>query len=146
MRPGSTVVVLIGSFVIGWPSLAAGQTPTFTRDVAPILYKNCSQCHRPNEVAPMSLMTYDEARPWARSIKAKVLKREMPPWGVGKSTLKFNNDRRMTDQEIATIVAWVDGGAPLGKVAEMPAPPAYPGGWKFNSEPDVVLKMPVEGK
>ena len=141
------VVVLTGVFVLGWsaPSLAR-QTPTFTRDVAPILYKNCSQCHRPNEVAPMPLMTYDEVRPWARSIKSKVLKKEMPPWGIGRSTLEFSNDRQMSEKDIVTLVSWVDGGAPKGNDADLPAPPAYPGGWKFNREPDVVLKMPVEFK
>ncbi|HTH26328.1 MAG TPA: hypothetical protein VL919_14515, partial [Vicinamibacterales bacterium] len=70
MKVGSTVVGFVGVFVLGSASVAlARQTPTFTKDVAPILYKNCSQCHRPNEVAPMSLMTYEEVRPWARSIK-----------------------------------------------------------------------------
>ena len=85
MKVRPAVVVLFGVFVLGWsaPS-SARQAPTFTKDVAPILYKNCSQCHRPNEVAPMPLMTYDQVRPWARSIKSKVLKKEMPPWGVGR--------------------------------------------------------------
>ena len=92
----------------------------------------------------MPLMTYEQARPWARSIKSKVLKKEMPPWGVGESTLKFSNDRQMSEKEIFTLVAWVDAGAPKGNDADLPAPPAYPGGWKFNREPDVVIKMPVE--
>ncbi len=145
MRRGSAICVLVGGFIIGWPAPAsARQTPTFTKDVAPIFFRNCSQCHRPNEVAPMPLMTYEQARPWARSIKAKVLKREMPPWGVGQSTLEFSNDRQMSEHEIKTIVSWVDGGAPIGNPADMPPAPAYPGGWKFNSAPDVVLKMPVE--
>ena len=148
MRLGFATLALLGMMIAGPPTDAAAQTgvetPTFTRHVAPILFKNCSQCHRPNEVAPMSLMNYEEARPWARSIKSKVLKGEMPPWGVGESTLEFSNDRRMSKQEIDTIVAWVDGGAPKGNAADMPPPPAYPGGWKFNSEPDVVVKMPVE--
>src|SRR6185503_1382111 len=142
----SSTVALGGIVCVLWSSASGAQTPTFTKDVAPILYKNCSQCHRPNEVAPMSLMTYDEVRPWARSIKSKVSKKEMPPWGVGHSTLLFSNDRRMTDQEIATLIAWVDGGAPKGRDADLPAPPTYPGGWKFNREPDVVVKMPVEFK
>ena len=82
MRLRPAVVVLIGSFVVASAAPSdARQAPTFTKDVAPILYKNCSQCHRPNEVAPMPLMTYDQVRPWARSIKSKVLKREMPPVG-----------------------------------------------------------------
>ena len=85
-------------------------------------------------------------RPWARSIKSKVLKKEMPPWGVGQSTLKFSNDRQMSEKEIFTLVSWVDAGAPKGNDADLPPPPEYPGGWKFNREPDVVLKMPVEFK
>lgn len=139
-------LALAGGLMLGSaaPSAAAGRVPTYTKDVAPILFKNCSQCHRPNEVAPMSLMSYEQVRPWARSIKSKVVKREMPPWGVGRTTLEFSNDRRMSDEEIKTIVAWVDGGAPLGNPADMPAAPAYPGGWKFNREPDVVVRMPVE--
>src|SRR5262245_54387265 len=140
MRPRSTSLVVVIGVLIGWP-LSSSANPTFAKDVAPILFKNCAQCHRPNEVAPMSLMTYDEVRPWARSIKSKVLKREMPPWGVGKTTLKFSNDRQMTQQEIDTIVSWVDSGAPQGNLADVPTSPAYPGGWKFNSEPDVVVKM-----
>jgi hypothetical protein len=147
MRVRIPVVVIFGVLILG-SSLPASarQAPTFTKDVAPILYQNCSQCHRPNEVAPMPLMTYDEVRPWARSIKSKVLKKEMPPWGVGRSTLTFSNDRQMSDTEISTIVRWVDAGAPKGNVADLPPPPSYPGGWKFNSEPDVVVKMPVEFK
>src|SRR5688500_20299661 len=94
------VAVLIGVFVLGSSATAsARQAPTFTKDVAPILYKNCSQCHRPNEVAPMPLITYDQVRPWARSIKSKVLKKEMPPWGVGRSTHDFSNVRRMSDMK-----------------------------------------------
>ena len=146
MNVRAVIVGLVGVIVLGWSSTSSAQTPTFTKDVAPILYKNCSQCHRPNEVAPMSLISYDEVRPWARSIKAKVVKKEMPPWGVGHSTLAFSNDRRMSDTEIATLVAWVDGGAPKGRDADLPAPPSYPGGWKFNRAPDVVVKMPVEFK
>src|SRR5687768_5453979 len=107
MRVRATVVALFGVVVLGWTAPAsARQTPTFSKDVAPILYKNCSQCHRPNEVAPMSLMTYDEVRPWARSIKSKVLKKEMPPWGVGRSTLNFSNDRQMSEAEVAIITKW----------------------------------------
>ena len=142
MQLRSALVVVAALF---WSSSAgAQQAPTFTKDVAPILYKNCSQCHRPNEVAPMPLLTYEQVRPWARSIKSKVLKKEMPPWGVGASTLTFSNDRQMSEKEIFTLVSWVDAGAPKGNDADLPEPPSYPGGWKFNREPDVVLKMPVE--
>ncbi len=147
MRIRPAVVVLVGVYFLGSSAPAsARQVPTFTKDVAPVLYKNCSQCHRPNEVAPMPLMTYEQVRPWARSIKSKVVKKEMPPWGVGRSTLEFSNDRQMSEKEIFTLVSWVDAGAPKGNDADLPPPPEYPGGWKFNREPDVVLKMPVEFK
>ena len=147
MKVRRVVVALAGVFGILWSSPSdARQTPTFTKDVAPILYKNCSQCHRPDEVAPMSLMTYEEVRPWARSIKSKVLKKEMPPWGVGESSLKFSNDRQMSEKEIDTLVSWVDAGAPKGNDADLPASPTYPGGWKFNREPDVVITMPEIGR
>ena len=73
-------------------SSAQAATPTFSKDVAPILYKNCVECHRPGAIAPMSLMTYDDARPWARAIKQKVMSREMPPWGADPHVGKFAND------------------------------------------------------
>src|SRR5437879_2386607 len=82
---------------------------TFTRDVAPILQKSCQNCHRPGSIAPMSLLTYEDARPWARSIKTKVTAREMPPWHIDRNIglTKFKDDPSLTDAEIATIVAWV---------------------------------------
>src|SRR6266849_4917267 len=95
---------------------AAASAPTFTKDVAPILFNNCAICHRPGEVAPMSLLTYEDARPWAKAIKRKVVSREMPPWFAdpANSSLKFNNDRRLSQKDIDTLVAWVDGGTPMG--------------------------------
>jgi hypothetical protein len=105
-----------------------GQPPprqlTFTKDVAPILQRRCQTCHRPDTFAPMSLLTYEEARPWVRSIKQKVAAREMPPWYIDKTVgvHHFKNDVSLTDQEIATIVQWVDSGAPKGNPADMPPP------------------------
>src|SRR5689334_12665284 len=92
---------------------AQGQV-TFTKDVAPILQSRCQVCHRPNTFAPMSLLTYEEARPWAKSIKQKVAAREMPPWYIDKSVgvRHFDNDVSLSDQQIATIVKWADSGAP----------------------------------
>jgi len=97
---------------------------TFTKDVAPILQNRCQVCHRPNTFAPMSLLTYEDARPWARSIKQKVVAREMPPWYIDRNVgiRHFKNDVSLSDEEIATIVKWVDGGAPLGNEADLPAP------------------------
>ena len=104
-------------------TVAQGQV-TFTRDVAPILQNRCQVCHRPDTFAPMSLLTYEDARPWARAIKEKVVIREMPPWYIDKNVgvRHFTNDVSLSDEEIATIVKWVDGGAPKGNLADMPAP------------------------
>src|ERR1700719_5125092 len=93
---------------------AAVAAPTFTKDVAPILYKSCVECHRPTMFAPMSLLTYEEVRPYARSIKQRVVGRVMPPWGADPAHGTFKNDPRLSEQEIATIAAWVDGGAAKG--------------------------------
>ena len=88
--------------------------PTFNKDVAPILFANCITCHRPGEIAPMSLLTYQEARPWAKGIKAKVSAREMPPWFADPRYGKFKNERGLTQAQIDTLVAWADAGAPQG--------------------------------
>jgi mono/diheme cytochrome c family protein len=125
------------------PTAGASGTPkpvTFTRDVAPILYQHCAECHRPNDMAPMSLLTYKAARPWARSIKEKVVARQMPPWHADPHYGQFANDRRLSRQEIDTIVAWVDQGAKEGAPKDLPAPPTFPDGWKIG-KPDVVLSM-----
>lgn len=97
---------------------------TFTRDVAPILQKSCQNCHRPGSIAPMSLITYEDARPWARSIRQRVELRQMPPWHVDRTVgiRQFKDDPSLTDREIATLLAWVDAGAPRGDLADMPPP------------------------
>ena len=121
-------------------------TPTFAKDVAPILYENCVSCHRPGEVAPMSLLTYQSTRPWARSIKSKVVAREMPPWHADPSaSLPFKNDRRLSQDQVDTIVAWVDGGSPQGNVADLPAAPTFEDGWGHPTgrDPDVIIPLPV---
>jgi mono/diheme cytochrome c family protein len=99
--------------VVLFPAAAVAQTttPSFTKDIAPIMYSRCATCHRPGEVAPMSLMSYTEVRPWVRAIKAKVVSRQMPPWHAEGEAGKWHNDRRLTQAEIDTIAAWVDAGA-----------------------------------
>jgi len=119
--------------------------PTFSKDVAPIFYTKCITCHRPGEVAPMSLMTYKDARPWARAIRDKVVAREMPPWHADPAHGAFRNDRSLTAAQIDTIVKWADGGARQGDASQMPAPPAFASGWQIGA-PDVVFEMPVEFK
>ncbi len=119
---------------------------TFTRDVAPILYRSCVRCHRPDEIAPMSLLSYNDARPWARSIKQRVSKREMPPWFLDKTIgiQKYKNDPSLSDGEIATIVKWVDAGAPQGNPADMPPMPKLEdlSTWRIGT-PDLVVKYPA---
>jgi hypothetical protein len=97
---------------------------TFTKDVAPILQEKCQQCHQPNSIAPMSLITYEDARPWARSMKQRVITRQMPPWHIDPSVgvHEFKNDMSLTDAQIDTIVRWVDAGAPEGDPKDMPPP------------------------
>jgi hypothetical protein len=130
------------------PTASAGPQVTFTKDVAPILYKNCIRCHRPGEIAPMSLFTYEDARPWAASMKQRVSRREMPPWFLDKTIglQSYKNDPSLSDTEIATIVKWVDSGAVKGNMADMPKLPDMDNGdvsvWKIGT-PDVVVKYPA---
>jgi mono/diheme cytochrome c family protein len=123
--------------------------PTYTRDIAPIFYRNCTQCHRPGEIAPMSLLSYEDARPWARAIRNAVLTGVMPPWHADPAYSDFTNARGLTETEKTTIARWVTAGAPEGDPADLPAPPTYADGWQIG-EPDLVLEMepyavPAEG-
>src|SRR5688500_14022984 len=97
---------------------------TFSRDVAPIFQKKCQECHQPNSIAPMSLITYQDVRPWARSIKERVSTRQMPPWHIDRSVgvQKFKNDMSLADEQVETVVAWVDGGALQGDPKDLPPP------------------------
>ena len=137
-----TLAVLVSGSSVSAGSGAAA-TVTFTKDVAPILYKNCAYCHRPGEIAPMSLMTYKDARPWAKSIREKVLDGTMPPWHADPHYGSFKNDRRLSKQDIDTIVAWVDGGVKEGIPRDMPPAPKFTEGWQIG-KPDVVLSMTKE--
>jgi hypothetical protein len=121
-------------------SVAAAQTPTFTKDVAPILDRNCVICHRTGDIAPMALTSYEEARPWAKSIKAQIATGKMPPWHATEPRGTFSNDRRLTDKEKETQVAWVDHGAAKGDPKDLPPPPKFAAGWEIG-KPDVVLRM-----
>ena len=148
MKLGPSKVVLSGaalSLTFGALALwaAAKPTPTFTRDVAPILYKNCVTCHRPGEVAPMALLSYEDARPWAKSIRNKVTDRTMPPWLADPQFGHFENDRRLAQRDIDTITAWVSAGAPKGDDRDAPPVPKFVEGWNIG-KPDVVLSMAEE--
>ena len=117
---------------------------TFNKDVAPIFFKNCAECHRPNDIAPMALLNYKQARPWAKSIKEKVVSREMPPWSPDPAHGDFRNDKRLSQKDVDTIVAWVDGGAKEGNAKDLPPVPEMAKGGFSIGKPDVVLEMAEE--
>jgi hypothetical protein len=122
-----------------------GSNPTFSKDVAPILYQRCVECHRPGEAGPMSFVTYKDARPWAKAIKAATLQRTMPPWHADPAINHFKNDRRLSESELATIAKWADAGAPEGDAKDMPKLPSYEMGWNIG-KPDLVVGMDEEFK
>jgi hypothetical protein len=129
---------LLAGILVTTAALAAPEV-TFNKDILPILQKNCQSCHRPGEIGPFSLLSYESARPWAKSIKTAVLTRKMPPWFADPQYGHFANDRRLSDAEIKKIAAWVDAGAPEGNPKDRPAAMAWKDGW--NIRPDVVLGM-----
>jgi hypothetical protein len=138
---GGLVVGVMAMAVAGATMRAADSTPTFAKDVLPILQKDCQGCHRPGQIAPMSLLTYEDARPWARDIKAKVESRQMPPWFADPQYGHFMNDRSLKPSEVETIVKWVDGGAPQGNPKDAPPQRTWPeNGWFIK--PDVIVKGP----
>jgi len=115
---------------------------TFNKEVLPILQKNCQTCHRPGEIAPMSFLTYKDARPWAKAMKTAVINRQMPPWGADPNYGHFANDRRLSDADISTLSAWADGGAVEGDAKDMPPPRTFQDGW--NIKPDMIIEMPKD--
>jgi hypothetical protein len=136
---GITSAVTLGAPQQAAPSAAA---PTFSGDVAPIMYAKCVTCHRPGEVAPMSLITYKDVRPWASSIREKVMTRVMPPWHADRQYGAFRNEQSLTPSEIDTIVKWANAGAPEGNPSRMPPLPKFPEGWQIGT-PDAVFEMPT---
>src|SRR5262249_9194218 len=102
---------------------------TYTRDVAPILARNCVTCHRAGEIGPMGLTSYAEARPWAKAIREAVVSRKMPPWHADPHYGVFENDPKLAPKEVDTLVAWADAGAPQGEARDLPAAPSFPSGW-----------------
>ena len=133
---------VLATFLISVSMLAA-PAPAFHRDILPILQDNCQSCHRAGEIGPMPLMNYEQARPWAKAIKASVITRKMPPWFADPHYGKFANDRSLSQKQIDTIVAWVDGGAKPGDPKDAPAPKAWLEGWNI-AKPDMVIELPVE--
>jgi hypothetical protein len=118
----------------------AGPPASFQKDVLPILQQRCLECHRPGEIAPMSLLTYADARPWAKSIRQAVITRKMPPWLADPKYGHLANDRSLTQPEIDTLVSWVDGGAVEGDPKDAPPPPSRPQNWTIGT-PDAVIEM-----
>jgi len=116
---------------------------TFSKEVAPIFFKNCAECHRPGEGAPFSILSYKDVRPWAKSIKEKVANRTMPPWHADPHFGEFSNNRTLSQSEIDTILAWVDGGAAEGNPKDLPVAPKFADGWNISA-PDMVIPIPEE--
>jgi hypothetical protein len=148
------VLVVAGCAWLGMVGSAAQVAPgggdvTFTKDIAPILQRSCQKCHRPDSVAPMSLMTYEETRPWARAIKYRTGLRDkpeaMPPWFIDKTIgiQQYKDDISLSDDEVAKIAKWVDSGAPRGNPADMPPPRTFADASRWQlGEPDLVVAAP----
>jgi hypothetical protein len=145
-------LALAASLAVAGAAAAAdtAKPVTFSKDIAPIFQAKCQECHQPNSIAPMSLITYQDARPWARSIKERVATRQMPPWHIDKTVgvQKFKNDMSLSDEQIDKVVAWVDQGAPQGDPKDLPAPKPLvtDNQWKAVRDgfgpPDLVVKSP----
>jgi len=148
MKSSLLLILPLAVFAPGaFAQAPATVAPTFSKDVAPILQAKCEECHRKDSMAPMSLITYDEARPWAKSIRQRVITRQMPPWHIDRNVgvQKFKNDMSLSDEQINTIVRWVDAGAPQGNPKDMPAARKWPtdNAWQASKtlgEPDLVIK------
>jgi hypothetical protein len=138
--------ILTAGFLTGAGLLLAADPPsavTFNKHVLPILQKQCQECHRPGEVAPMSFLTYQQTRPWAKAIKEAVLTKKMPPWFAEPGHRALANERRLTASEIDTLVAWANSGALEGDAKDQPPPVAFADGWTIG-KPDIVVEFPHE--
>src|SRR5260370_22941458 len=140
-RPNVAVILALAG--IGAVQAGPAATPTFSKDVAPILYRNCATCHRPGDIAPMALLTYEQARPWAKSIREKISLGQMPPWHADAPRGVFSNDRRLSDADKETLIRWASAGAPEGNPKDRPAQPQFTEGWEIGT-PDVVSSIPKD--
>jgi hypothetical protein len=131
----------VGLLVAGAAFAAPSTTPTFYKDVLPVLQNRCQSCHRPGEAGPMSFLDYKGTRPYAKAIKSAVLLKKMPPWPADPHYSKFENDRHLSDADIKTLTAWADAGAPEGDAQDAPKPVAWVEGWTIG-KPDMVIAMP----
>jgi hypothetical protein len=138
-------VIVSQPWMFGADSAKPATDPTFSKDIAPILQRACQNCHRPGSIAPMSLLNYKETRPWARSIKEKVVNRTMPPWHIDRNVgiTKFKDDPSLSDAEVAMIAAWVDHGSPEGNPADLPPVRQFSDLDKWHlGTPDLIVSMP----
>src|SRR5712691_459035 len=126
--------IAIAAAAFGADTASTSGNVTFNKDVLPILQRNCQVCHRPGEIGPMSFLTYESTRPWAKAMKAAVVSRKMPPWFADPRYGHFANERRLSDRDLQKIVAWVEAGAPEGAAKDKPAPIEWTEGW--NIRPD----------
>ena len=136
-------ITVIG-LLVGMTAMAASVSPasvTFNKDVLPIIQKQCQTCHRPGQVAPMSFLTYKDTRPWARAMKEAILTKKMPPWFADEKYGHFTNERRLSDAEVKTLVAWVEGGALEGDAKDAPPPVQFAEGWTIG-KPDIIVQFP----
>ncbi len=136
----SIILALTATVVV---SAATKGPTTYNKDVLPVLQKNCQSCHRPGEAAPMSFLTYKDTRPWAKAIKQSVLAKKMPPWFADPHYGKFANERKLSETELGTLVAWADGGAIEGNPKDAPKPLTFTEGWSIG-KPDAIFEMPSE--
>src|SRR5580765_2702155 len=133
--------LIAGAGLLGLTTNALGQAPvTFSKDVAPILYEHCAACHRPGEIAPFSLLTYEDARPQARALARATRDRTMPPWKPEPGFGEFSGADRLTEQQIETIQRWADGGAVQGDPSTLPPAPRFAQGWRLG-QPDLVVTL-----
>src|SRR5579862_5854527 len=153
MRGQTRLAAIVVGTVLAVPAASraadTAAAPTFTKDVAPIFQAKCEACHRPDNMAPMALRTYEEVRPWVKSIAQRVGSRQMPPWHIDKTVgiQKFKNDRSLNDDQIDTIERWIAAGAPKGDLKDMPAAKVWPDDnvWQLGpkyGQPDLVVNSP----
>lgn len=141
------ILLTFSSLSLATESSQPANQVTFAKDIAPLFQEKCEECHRKGSIAPMSLVTYQESRPWAKAIKERVIQRQMPPWHIDKTVgvRKFKYDMSLSDEQIQTIARWVDAGAPLGNPKELPPPKQWPqdNDWRAAKElgpPDLIIK------
>jgi hypothetical protein len=135
------VGIAVATAALAADTSSTSSAVSFNKDVLPILQRNCQVCHRPGEIGPMSFLTYESTRPWAKAMRAAVLSRKMPPWFADPGAGHFANDRSLSPADINTIAAWADSGATEGNPQDKPAPLQWKQGW--NIQPDLIWEMPV---